>query len=75
MVGSHGSEDGRVGLSEAQDESDPVTDLILECLARDLERVPSPVIAFPACLAGRMKALAAGMDVDLDEEIDGAVML
>ncbi len=74
-VGSHGRGNGRVGLSEAQDEPDPVIDRILECLARDLARVPSPVIAFPASLAERAMVLTAGMDVDPDEEIDDVVML
>ena len=67
-------EGGRVSLLAAE-ETDPVIDGFLAFLARDMARNPSHVTAFPARLAERMAALTAGMKVDLNEEIDGAVTL
>lgn len=68
-------EGGRVSLLGAEEETDPVIDGFLAFLARDMARNPSHISAFPAGLAERMAALTAGMNVDLDEEIDGAVTL
>ena len=68
-------EGGRVSLLAAQEESDPVIDSFLTFLARDMARNPSQITAFPAGLAERMAALTAGMDVDLDEEVDGTATL
>lgn len=68
-------ERGRVSLLGALEESDPVIDGFLAFLARDMARNPSHISAFPAGLAERMAALTAGMSVDLDQEIDGAVTL
>ena len=67
-------EGGRVSLLRAE-EADPVIGEFLAFLARDMTRNPSDVTAFPAALAERMAALTAEMNVDLDEEIDGAVTL
>ncbi|MGU3541124.1 type II toxin-antitoxin system PrlF family antitoxin [Methylobacterium sp. A54F] len=66
---------GRVSLLGADDEGDPVIDAFLSFLARDITADPGKLAAFPAALAERMAALTAGMTVDLDEEIDGAVTL
>lgn len=68
-------EGGRVSLVAAETETDPVIDGFLTFLAQDMARNPQHVTAFPADLTARMAALTAGMSVDLDEEIDGAVML
>ncbi len=68
-------EGGRVSLIGAEEETDPVIDGFLAFLARDMARNPSHISAFPAGLADRMAALTAGMNVDLDEAIDGAVTL
>lgn len=68
-------EGGRVSLLGAEEETDPVIDGLLAFLARDMARNPSHISAFPAGLAERMAALTAGMNVDPDEEIDGAVTL
>lgn len=68
-------EGGRVSLLGGEEEADPVIDGFLAFLARDMARDPSRISAFPAPLAERMTALTAGMTVDLDEEIDGAVTL
>ena len=68
-------EGGRVSLHGAEEERDPVIDGFLTFLARDMARHPSHITAFPAGLAERMAALTAGMNVDPNDEIDGAVTL
>lgn len=68
-------EGGRVSLLGVEEETDPVIDGFLAFLARDMARNPSHISAFPAGLADRMAALTAGMNVDPDEAIDGAVTL
>lgn len=66
---------GRVSLLGAKDEGDPVIDAFLSFLERDMVRNPAAIAAFPAALAERMAELTAGMDIDLDEEVDGPVTL
>ncbi|NEU11219.1 AbrB family transcriptional regulator [Methylobacterium sp. BTF04] len=68
-------EGGRVSLLGPEDETDPVIDGFLTFLAQDMARNPSHISAFPAGLADRMAELTAGMNVDLDEDIDGAMTL
>ncbi len=68
-------EGGRVSLLRAEEETDLVIDGFLAFLAQDMVRNPSHISALPAGLAERMAALTAGMNVDLNEEIDGAVTL
>ncbi|TXM57561.1 type II toxin-antitoxin system PrlF family antitoxin [Methylobacterium sp. WL120] len=68
-------EGGRVSLLRPEEDMDPVIDGFLTFLAQDMARNPSHLSAFPADLAERMAALTAGMHVDLNEEIDGAVTL
>ena len=65
----------RVDLLGSHEKSDPVIDGILAFLARDMAHNPSHIAAVPPALAERLSALTAGMDVDLDEEVDDAVML
>ncbi|GJD72485.1 Antitoxin PrlF [Methylobacterium goesingense] len=67
-------ESGHVSLLKAE-ETDPVIDGFLGFLAQDMARNPANLSVFPAALAERMAALTAGMTVDLDAEIDGAVTL
>ncbi|UIY45838.1 type II toxin-antitoxin system PrlF family antitoxin [Methylobacterium radiotolerans] len=67
-------EGGEVRLVGAE-ETDPVIDGFLAFLARDMDRNPENIKAFPPALAERMAALTAGMKVDLNEEIGGAVTL
>lgn len=68
-------EGGRVSLLSAETEMDPVIDGFLTFLAQDMVRNPQHITAFPADLAARMASLTAGMTVDPDEDIDGAVTL
>lgn len=67
-------ENGHVSLLRVE-ETDPVIDGFLEFLARDMARNPAKLSAFPIDLAERMAALTAGMNVDLDAEIEGDVTL
>ena len=57
------------------EETDPVIDEFLAFLASDMTRNPGHITEFPAELAGRMTALTAGMEPDVDEQIDGPVAL
>lgn len=57
------------------DETDPVIESFLDFLARDMERNPRNVTAFPPALAERMAALIGETNVDPDDEIDGPVAL
>ncbi|KQP88127.1 type II toxin-antitoxin system PrlF family antitoxin [Methylobacterium sp. Leaf117] len=66
---------GRVSLLKAEEETDPVIEGFLAFLAQDMVRNPANIAAFPADLAERMTALTDGMNVDLNEDIDGAVTL
>ena len=68
-------ESGRVGLIGAEEATDPVIEGFLTFLAQDTARSPSHITAFPADLAEHMSALTAGMNVGLNEEIDGPVTL
>jgi antitoxin PrlF len=68
-------ENGHVSLLKAEEDADPVIEGFLGFLAQDMTRNPATISAFPADLAARMTVLTAGMNVDLDEEIDTAVTL
>lgn len=68
-------EGGGVSLLGVVEETDPVIDGFLAFLARDMAQNPSHIAAFPTGLAERMAALTAGMDVDLNEDVDGAATL
>ena len=57
------------------DEADPVIERFLSFLAKDMERRPQAITAFPASRAERMAALAADIKVDPEETIDGPVAL
>lgn len=54
---------------------DPVLDRFLGALARDLARHPERVSAFPASLRARANAIAAGVPIDHNAPIEGAIAL
>ena len=54
---------------------DPVLDKFLAFLGRDLARHPDRISAFPAPLLKRARAIVAGVAIDHDEPIDGAIAL
>lgn len=59
-----------------QKESDPVVEGFLELLARDMLLHPADsVVELSAPLRDRVRSLVAGMDVDVDAEIEGDVAL
>lgn len=69
-------EQGAVSLTRVEaDEVDPVIEGFLAFLADDMMRNPRNVVPFPVALAERMAALTQGIEVDLDEAIDGPVAL
>lgn len=60
---------------ERDDEQDPTLTAFLDLLARDLATRPERVRGFPASLIQRLRNATAGVEVDLDEPIDGPVTL
>lgn len=56
-----------------QDDDDPVIDSFLTFLAKDMEKDPARISAFPDALRDRMEKLVKGMNVDPDDPIEGAV--
>jgi antitoxin PrlF len=69
--------DGRgvsVRRAEAED-SDPVIEGFLAFLARDLSKNPGAVQPLSPDLATRIAAASAGVEVDLEAEIEGDVEL
>lgn len=65
-----------VRKAEVEEVADPVIDRFLECLAQDMSKDPQKsVVPFPQSLLDRAAALAAGMKVDLDAEIEGNVSI
>lgn len=71
FVDEHGVSVQRAGAVE----SDPVIDGFLAFLARDMETHPEAITGFPPVLADRIAGLTKGMNVDLDDAIDGEVDL
>ena len=67
----------RVYVEKATAEvSDPVVDSFIEFLAHDMAKHPGTSIApLPTTLRYRMAALVGDMDVGLDADIDGDVVL
>ncbi len=57
------------------DTRDATLGAFLDLLARDLERRPDRVRGLPDALVARIRRAVAGVDVDLDEPIHGAVTL
>ncbi len=56
-------------------EADPAMESFLTFLARDIERHPQAVQSLSPALRDRLSALTQGMEVDLDQDIEGAVDL
>ena len=54
---------------------DPVLDRFLNFLGRDLAEHPDRVSLFPAPLLERARAITAGVTIDHDAPIDGAIAL
>jgi antitoxin PrlF len=70
-------ENRHVSIERVDDdgEDDPVIDHFLTFLAKDMEKNPQHIGEIPEALRGRMQALVKGMDVNLDDAIDGDVDL
>ncbi|UHC16781.1 type II toxin-antitoxin system PrlF family antitoxin [Methylobacterium currus] len=64
-----------MSLRRAENDTDPVVDALLTFLARDMADNPLHITVIPAGLAARMAAFTAGIAVDLDDDIDGTVIL
>jgi antitoxin PrlF len=64
-----------VHRANAEREQDPALESFLNFLARDIERHPERVTAFPPALVQRITELTKGMEVDLDAPIEGDVEL
>ena len=54
---------------------DPVLDRFLNFLGRDLAEHPDRVSLFPAPLLERARAITAGVTIDHDAPLDGAIAL
>ena len=57
------------------DHDDPVLNKFLTFLSRDLEKHPDRLGEFPMSLLQRARAIAAGVTIDHEAPIDGAVAL
>jgi antitoxin PrlF len=64
-----------VSLRRADDAGDPALASFLSFLARDMERHPENLKAFPAALKKRLEGLVQGVAVDLRAPIEGDVDL
>ncbi len=64
-----------VSLRRADEASDPAIGSFLAFLARDIERHPENLKAFPPELKKRLAGLVDGTAVDLDSAIEGNVDL
>ncbi len=64
--------DGVVTVSRKDDAgADPALGAFLQFLARDVERHPERIQVVPDTLRDRVKALTAGIDIDIDAPLDG----
>ncbi len=73
-IAYHVGEDG-VMLSRADDSEDLSIAAFLGFLANDIRHQPQKIRALSPDLAKRIVALVDGIDVNLDDEIDGDVSL
>ncbi|MBY0612906.1 MAG: type II toxin-antitoxin system PrlF family antitoxin [Beijerinckiaceae bacterium] len=69
------NEDGVVIRRANAEEADPVIERFLHFLADDVARNPTAIVGFPENLARRMAELTDDIDIDLQEDIDGAVAI
>jgi antitoxin PrlF len=60
---------------DAEDEQDPALGAFLDLLERDIAEHPERLQPVTRELAERMRRLSAGIEVDLDEKIEGPVAL
>ena len=67
--------DGGVTVCRADVDEDPVIESFLGFLAADLKKHPEAVKALTPEFAARIAALTAGIEIGLDDEIDGDVAL
>lgn len=65
----------RLVNASALEHEDPTLQKFLAFLERDLERHPERFAAFPRALLERAQAAAAGVEIDHDAPIEGAVAL
>lgn len=61
--------------ADESDEQDPALGAFLDLLERDIMEHPERVQPISRELAERMRRLTAGIEVDLDEKIEGPVAL
>jgi antitoxin PrlF len=73
-IAFHVGESG-VSLRRAADNSDPAIESFLAFLARELERHPENLKAFPPEMKKRLVGLVQGVAVDLESTIEGDVDL
>ncbi|HEU0013082.1 MAG TPA: type II toxin-antitoxin system PrlF family antitoxin [Longimicrobium sp.] len=59
----------------AEEEQDPVLGAFLDFIERDMAEHPERLRTMPKDLFDRMRALTVGMEIDLDEKIEGPVGL
>ena len=64
-----------VSLRRADQESDPAIGSFLSFLARDIERHPENLKAFPSELKKRLAGLVDGVAADLESTVEGDVDL
>jgi antitoxin PrlF len=64
-----------VSLRRADDAGDPALASFLSFLARDIERHPENLKAFPPALKKRLEGLVEGVAVDLHAAVEGDVDL
>jgi len=64
-----------VSMRRADDAGDPALASFLSFLARDIERHPENLKAFPPALKKRLEGLVEGVAVDLHSSIEGEVDL
>ena len=64
-----------VNAEEHEDHEDPVIDSFLAFLSRDMQQHPERLSVFPPSLLERARAASAGVDIDHDAEIEGAITL
>jgi len=67
--------DVRLVNASAAEHDDPVLEHFLDFLKRDLQAHPHRVAAFPASLLERVRAAAAGVEIDHDAPLEGAIAL
>jgi len=65
----------RLVNASAVEHHDPVLDMFLVFLGRDLAEHPDKILALPALLVERARAISAGVAIDHEAPIDGDVAI